>query len=89
VVQTPRAEQVAIVHDGFKLIHDVQHGRKLLFNLRADPGEKVDLSGSDQGRREDLASRLQSWVNGQFTYYRSAEYRAAYFPPQFADEGVP
>ena len=89
VVQTPRAEQLAIVHDGFKLIHDVQHGRKLLFDLRADPGEKVDLAGSDPERREDLAAHLQAWVNGQLAYYRSAEARAAYFPPQFADEAAP
>lgn len=48
--------QVALRHQGWKLILDLAKGQEMLFELSEDPGEQVDLSAD----RPETLSRLRS-----------------------------
>ncbi len=63
---TPHA---AVREDDFKLVKFYEDGREELYNLRADPSEKSDLSKTDSNRTAALATRLARWqksVGAQF-----------------------
>jgi arylsulfatase A-like enzyme len=81
VVQTPRANQVAVVSGRHKLIYDVEWDRYLLFDVVGDPGERDDLADREPRLRRALAGRLQTWVDAQLEYYTGEGGRAALVPP--------
>lgn len=83
VVQTPRANQVAVVAGSHKLIYDYGEDRYLLFDLANDPGERNDLAGSEPILRRELAGRLQAWLDVQLDYYAAVarQQPATQFPP--------
>ncbi|MCA9547181.1 MAG: sulfatase-like hydrolase/transferase, partial [Myxococcales bacterium] len=49
----------AVVHGRFKLIHDVHHDVRLLFDVVSDPHERQDLLAA----RPDVAAELQGWLD--------------------------
>ena len=51
----------AIRMENFKLIERYEDGSVQLYNLSKDPGEKLDLAGSDPQRVEAMQSRLHAW----------------------------
>jgi arylsulfatase A-like enzyme len=86
VVQSPMANQLAVVAERFKLIYDVRERRYLLFDVQADPAERTDLSAREPARVRELAGRLQAWVDAQLGYYGPQGRRAAFFPPVLLPE---
>jgi arylsulfatase A-like enzyme len=80
-VQTPRANQVGIIRDGWKLVFDYDRNRYLLYDLRTDPGERRDRSGVEHARLDLLRARLQAWVDAQLGYYRSSAAKHRFYPP--------
>jgi arylsulfatase A len=51
----------AILDDGWKLIEFFEDSRRELYNLRADPSEKLDLSVKEPARAGALAAKLVEW----------------------------
>lgn len=47
---------------GWKLIYDLQTLTPELYDLRRDPGEKVNLAEKEKGRLKDLSDRLFAWM---------------------------
>jgi choline-sulfatase len=53
-----------MVRDGqYKLILDLQDGKKELYDLTADPGEQHDISSSEQRRTYEMEQGLRSWMS--------------------------
>lgn len=52
----------AILDGRWKLYRDVAHGRSLLFDLEADPGEKTPVENPDPEVLSGLESKLEKWV---------------------------
>ncbi|MGH7339900.1 MAG: sulfatase family protein, partial [Candidatus Rokuibacteriota bacterium] len=82
VVHTPFARQYAVLRSGYKLIYDEQRERSLLFDLRADPAEKRNLSGEEPERAADLLSRLADWYRAQIEFYEDPVRHARAYPPR-------
>jgi arylsulfatase A-like enzyme len=74
-----RAHQRGLVADGFKLIENLESGRVSLFDLSADPDERVDLAE----RRPGLVWRLRDRLAAAHDRMRPpvAPERAAPLPP--------
>ncbi len=53
----------AIVGERYKLIVDVPNGGRVLFDLRADPGETANVYGSAPAERDALESAYQHWLD--------------------------
>ncbi|MDP6935441.1 MAG: sulfatase-like hydrolase/transferase, partial [Myxococcota bacterium] len=49
--------------DNLKLILDLQDGKKELYDLDADPGEKIDISSSDPRTTYELEQELRGWMD--------------------------
>ncbi|HSN15190.1 MAG TPA: sulfatase-like hydrolase/transferase, partial [Anaeromyxobacteraceae bacterium] len=83
VVQTPRANQVALVEGRYKLIYDVTGGRYHLFDLAVDAAERDDLAEREPFLRRRLAGRLQTWLDAQLEYYTKGarQGHVSRFPP--------
>jgi arylsulfatase A-like enzyme len=83
VVQTPKANQVALVEGRYKLIYDVTEERFHLFDLAADSAERNDLAEREPILRRRLAGRLQTWLDAQLEYYATGVGRCptSRFPP--------
>ncbi len=59
------------LRDGrWKFIHEVESGRSALFDLAADPGERVDLAGRHGTRVRAYRDRLLRWGAAQRAAYR-------------------
>ncbi len=56
------ANQRAAVSGDWKLIRDLQTGRRLLFDLAADPGEQHDLYPERGREHAELEARLDTWI---------------------------
>lgn len=57
-----RATPSSAVRSGeWKLIESFEDGRLELFNLKEDPGETEDLSGTDPVKRDELLLKLREW----------------------------
>ena len=46
----------------FKLIRFYDDDRRELYNLREDPGEKLDLSAKMPGKKKELSELLDNWL---------------------------
>ena len=69
VVQTPIADQVAVIADDLKLIYDTRLDAYSLFDLAEDPEERIDLSRTRPTVAARLIERLQRWRRAQLDYY--------------------
>lgn len=81
LAQTPKANQIALVRDGWKLIYDYWYDTYLLFDLTRDPGEKHDRAREEAGRLRVMATELRAWERAQLEYYASAELMRTTYPP--------
>jgi arylsulfatase A-like enzyme len=54
-----RAAKKALIAEGFKLIRDERSGQVELYDLGADPGERVDLSRARPGHTRQLLAQLE------------------------------
>jgi arylsulfatase A-like enzyme len=81
IAQTPKAHQIALVRDGWKLIYDYWYDAYLLFDLARDPGEKHDRARDETGRLRVMATELRAWERAQLEYYASAEFMRTTYPP--------
>jgi choline-sulfatase len=48
--------------DGWKFIYTMEDGKKELYNLKADPGETIDLIGKDARTAYELEQKLFLWL---------------------------
>jgi arylsulfatase A-like enzyme len=89
VAQTPKASQLALVRDGWKIIYDYWYDTYLLYDLTRDPGEKHDRARDETGRLRVMATELRAWERAQLEYYSSAELMRTTYPPvlRFSAEG--
>lgn len=68
VHQHMRNQAVAVRHEGWKLVWSINREHPLfpwqsrLFDLRADPEERVDLSGSEPRRVAQLRALAEPWI---------------------------
>jgi arylsulfatase A-like enzyme len=88
VAQTPKANQLALVRDGWKIIYDYWYDAYLLFDLTRDPGEKQDRARDEAGRLRVMATELRAWERTQLEYYSNRELMRTTYPPvlRFAAE---
>jgi len=53
-----------MIRDGsYKLILDLQDGKRELYDLSVDPGELKDISSSEPRRTYEMEQSLRSWIN--------------------------
>jgi arylsulfatase A-like enzyme len=52
----------AVVADGYKLILDLDTGKRALYDLDSDPGETVDMARRAPQRVATLSERLDAWM---------------------------
>jgi arylsulfatase A-like enzyme len=89
LAQTPKAHQIALVRDGWKIIYDHWYDTYLLYDLTRDPGEKHDRARDEGGRLRVMATELRAWERTQLEYYSNAELMRTTYPPvlSFSAEG--
>ncbi len=87
MVQTPLAEQVAVIQGGLKLIHDLRDDSFALFDESADPRDTVNRINDPalHGRAAQMDDRLRSWRAVQLAYYNNALHQAECYPPVLPD----
>jgi len=78
---TPWSTQLGVVRSGYKLIWDGHTGSTTLYDLRRDPGEKSDASGTRPEIASDLKGRLVGWRRAQLEYYDNPLRQACEYPP--------
>jgi phosphoglycerol transferase MdoB-like AlkP superfamily enzyme len=81
-VNTPRANQDAIILQGWKFIKDYKNGTESLFNIRHDFMQDHDLMPKFTGIAESLRDQLAAWRGVQLDYYRDEEKQKQFYPPQ-------
>jgi arylsulfatase A-like enzyme len=81
LAQTPKAHQIALVRDGWKLIYDYWYDAYLLYDLTRDPGEKNDRARDEAGRLRVMATELRAWERAQLEYYASPALMRTTYPP--------
>jgi arylsulfatase A-like enzyme len=89
VVQTPLAEQYAIIKDGFKYIHEPFSDGSFLYDLRRDPGEKENIALEKKELALNLRRRLDTWRKLQIDYYRNEKLHMTTYPPVMKDTPLP
>jgi arylsulfatase A-like enzyme len=80
LAQKPWTFESAIILNGFKLVHDWT-GSYRLFDLRQDPGEKVNLIGQRPEEFRQLHARLKRWHALQLFYYLTPDIHQRFYPP--------
>lgn len=76
------ARLTSVIYQKFKLIFQNDLKRGQLYNLEKDPGERRDLSGSNQSVYETLEMLLKAWKNQIF----NKESQIQIQEPSFSDE---
>jgi len=85
VAHTAPATQSAIERRGLKRIDDEELGPDVLFDLRADAAETLDLSVTNPSAAADLAWRLNVWQQVQLEYYANPDSMKTEYPPLVVD----
>lgn len=80
LAQKPWTFESAVIMDGLKLVQDWR-GPYRFFDLRNDPGERVDLIDQPSEELRRLQHRLKLWHALQLTYYMTPEIHQRFFPP--------
>jgi arylsulfatase A-like enzyme len=81
VCDTPWKTHIAVYRSGFKMIRDGDLGASILYDLRRDPGEKVDATAAHPDVARDLRLRLAAWRRAQLDYYDNALRQSCEYPP--------
>jgi arylsulfatase A-like enzyme len=92
VAQTPKAHQIALIRDGWKIIYDYWYDAYLLFDLAHDPREKHDRAPDEVGTLRVMATELRAWERAQLEYYANKDLMRTTYPPVLsfsADETPP
>jgi arylsulfatase A-like enzyme len=85
MVQTPLAEEIAIVRSGFKLLFSQRGSQFFLYDQVRDPGEQRDMISERLDLLADLAPRLIAWQEEQLNYYADRARHAREYPPVLED----
>jgi arylsulfatase A-like enzyme len=85
VAQTPLAHQYAVVRRGMKLIYDARTRRHVLFDLKNDPGETLDVAAAYPEIAQALSRRLDTWRKLQIEYYSNLQQHRTWYPPVLKD----
>lgn len=81
LLQTGWRNQIGVIQSGYKLILETGKDFSNLFNLKEDPGEKIDLSYANPEMKRKLSGWMSSWVSTQLDYYFSIPWQTAEYPP--------
>ncbi len=81
VVQSPLADQVAMVQGDHKLIYDVPTRRFHLYDLISDPCEHQDIASNQPQITRAMAVILRRWCQLQLDYYADSMAQREQFPP--------
>lgn len=74
--------QDGVLEGDLKLILDHERREVRLFDLAADPGERVDLAGERPAEAARLRATLEELVARQLDYYREERWRQGRYPPK-------
>jgi arylsulfatase A-like enzyme len=85
VAQTTLANQVGVVHEGWKLFFDLDFETFHLYHLETDPAERIDLARQMPQQVSRLGSLLADWVFSQLEYYEDSERHKTEFAPRLVD----
>jgi arylsulfatase A-like enzyme len=81
VCDSPWKTHIGVYRSGFKLIRDGDLGASILYDLRQDPGEKIDASTAHPDVARDLRLRLAAWRRAQLDYYDNPLRQSCEYPP--------
>lgn len=84
-LHTTCSEQKAVHYRGWKLIYDLGSSSAQLYNLQADPAERVNLAEQEPARREEYLRLLRRWLDEAT---RAAESMPRSTPPAPVDSRV-
>ena len=85
VVQTPLAEQYAVVRGDWKLLYDARQDRNFLLSPVRNPEETIDYADHETQVVEELSRRLDTWRHHQLEYYGNVGVHGRTYPPVLAD----
>lgn len=86
VAQSPLAHQYALVRGRYKLLYDQTFHKRILYDLRDDPGEKHDLADQHPEIVRALSERLDTWRAVQVGYYGNALQQKISYAPIVSDQ---
>lgn len=81
ICDTPWRTQIAVLRSGFKMIRESVTGTTVLYDLKADPGEKSEAAGRHPEQARDLRARITAWRRAQLEYYENPLRQAREYPP--------
>ena len=84
MVQSPLADERAVIYDRWKYVRDLELGVVRLIDLRADPLERNDLAAREPAVASRLHALLETWRAVQLDYYGSALASGVSFAPRLA-----
>ena len=83
MAQTPLANQYGIIRGDHKLMFELRTNELQLYDLKSDPGEKLNLIASKPEIKDDLLRRLKTWMIFQMKYYEDSSLYSRTYPPYF------
>lgn len=86
VAQSPLAHQYALVRGRYKLLYDQMDHKRILYDLSADPGEKIDIADRHPDIVRELSERLDTWRAVQVGYYGNALQQKISYAPIVSDQ---
>jgi arylsulfatase A-like enzyme len=81
LIQTGCDNHLGVIQSGFKLILNADSGRRTLFDLRNDPGEKTNVSAKHPEVLGALSTWMAFWRKAQLDYYKSLPRQSTEYPP--------
>ena len=81
IVQTPLADQSAVIRSGFKLIFSETDQRIYLYDL-GDAGEYKNIRSARPNLVAELTGILKAWRDEQLAYYADADRHRREYPPR-------
>jgi arylsulfatase A-like enzyme len=81
MVQSPLADQIAVIQSGRKLIHSTRDNGFILYDLVRDPGERRNIAAQRPDLVDELSAVLFAWRDRQLTYYADVSRHAREYAP--------
>lgn len=81
IVQTPLADQSAVIRSGYKLIYSETDQRSYLYDLTAE-GEYRNIRTARPDLVAELMAVLRTWREGQLAYYADPARHSREYPPR-------
>ncbi|MBI4318999.1 MAG: sulfatase [Chloroflexi bacterium] len=63
VAELPDESGLALIAGGWKIIKDLVSGEVELYDLIADPGERINLASANPSRLAEMETRLKAWMD--------------------------